>query len=93
VISKARLREFWIHHPQAEVALVAWYKVATHAEWKSIVEVRTAYPHADAVGALTVFNIGGNDFRLVTHMRYEWQTVFIRWIGTHAEYSKGRWRA
>ena len=92
VITKARLRDFWTKHPQAKEPLIAWHKVAGHARWQSIVEVRAVYPQADAVGHLTVFNIGGNDFRLVTHIRYDWQKIFIKWIGTHAEYDKGKWK-
>src|SRR5207245_1881920 len=65
VISRKRLKEFWERHPQAEVPLRAWFQVASRAEWQHLVDVRRDFPHADAVGPWTVFNVGGNDFRLV----------------------------
>lgn len=92
VISKRRLREFWERHPQAAIPLMAWYKVATKASWNHIVDVRKTFPTADAVGSSTVFNIGGNDFRLVTEIVYLTHKVYIRWVGTHAEYDKGKWK-
>jgi mRNA interferase HigB len=92
VISKARLRAFWETHPQAETPLRAWHQVASTAVWRSLEDVRQTYPHADAVGRLTVFNIGGNAFRLITRIEYERQEVYIRAVLTHAEYDKEAWK-
>ncbi len=92
VISRRRLREFWERHPQAEVPLRAWFQVASRAEWQHVVDVRRDFPHADAVGRWTVFNIGGNDFRLVAEIVYATHKVFIRFVGTHQEYDRGRWK-
>jgi mRNA interferase HigB len=97
VISLKRLREFWERHPDAEPPLRAWYRIALGAEWESLRDVRTTYPHADGVEIesgeiLTVFNIGGNKYRLVTRIRYDYQLVNIRSVLTHAEYDKGKWK-
>ena len=92
VISKRRLREFWERHPQAEAPLSAWHQVASKAEWRHIMDVKRDFPHADAVGPWTVFNIGGNDYRLVTRISYAGHTVYVGFIGTHAEYGKGGWK-
>ena len=92
VIARRRLKEFWVRHPQAEVPLRAWFQVASKAEWRHLVDVRRDFPHADGVGPWTVFNIGGNDFRLVVEMAYATHKVFIRFVGTHQEYDKGRWK-
>lgn len=97
VISLRRLREFWEQHPDAEAPLQTWYRVARHAEWTSIRDVRQTYPDADAVTAesgatMTVFNIGGNKYRLITSIWYEGQHVYIKRVLTHAEYSKDRWK-
>jgi mRNA interferase HigB len=97
VISLKRLREFWERHPDAEVPLRAWYRIALGAEWESLRDVRATYPHADGVETesgevLTVFNIGGNKYRLVTRIRYDYQLVNIRTVLTHAEYDKGKWK-
>ncbi len=91
------LREFWEWRPDAEVPLQAWYRVARCAEWNSIRDVRQTYPDADAVTAdsgatMTVFNIGGNRYRLITSIWYEGQQVYIKMVLTHAEYSKERWK-
>ena len=97
VISLKRLREFWQRHADAEQPLRAWYKVVAGAAWKSLRDVRLTYPHADAVetpsgGTLTVFNVGGNRYRLIARIRYDYQLVNIRMVLTHAEYSKGKWK-
>jgi mRNA interferase HigB len=92
VISRKRLKECWERHPQAEVPLRAWFQVASKAEWQHIADVRRDFPHADAVGRWTVFNIGGNDYRLVVEIAYMTHKVYVRFVGTHQEYDKGRWK-
>lgn len=98
VISIRRLREFWEAHPDAEGPLRQWYRVALAAEWRSLQDVRKTYASADAVEAasgtsLTAFNIGGNKYRLITSIWYGGEQVYVKRVLTHAEYSKGRWRA
>ncbi|MFZ4572987.1 MAG: type II toxin-antitoxin system HigB family toxin [Phycisphaerales bacterium] len=96
VISLKVLREFWETHPDAEAPLRAWYKTALGAEWKSLRDARATYPHADGVetsrGTLTVFNIGGNKYRLIARIRYDYQLVNVRTVLTHAEYDRGKWK-
>ena len=73
-----------------------WYWVAKRAEWASITDVRRTFPHADAVktesGTLTVFNIAGNKYRLITRIRYEHRLINVRTVLTHADYDKGKWK-
>lgn len=97
IISLKLLREFWSLHPDAEMPLRHWYNVASHAEWRSLRHVRASYPHADGVETdrgeiLTVFNIGGNKYRLITRIRYDYQLVNIRFVLTHKEYDRGAWK-
>ena len=92
VISKKRLREFWRAYPDAARALKSWYKVTSKATWQSIAEVKADYSHADACGECTVFNIRGNNYRLITKIYYQHQTVLVRFVLTHQEYSKGGWK-
>ncbi len=97
VISRRILREFWARHPDAEGPLRQWFAVASAAEWVSLADVRTTYRHADAVVTasgerLTVFNVGGNKYRLVVRIRYDYRLVNVRRILTHAEYDRGRWK-
>ena len=92
VISRRRLKDFWVRHPQAEVPLRTWFQVASRADWQHLIDVRRDFPHADGTGRWTVFNIGGNDFRLVTEIAYGTHKVFIRFVGTHQEYDRGHWK-
>ena len=97
VISLKPLREFWQEHPDARVPLRLWYRTATNAAWSSLQEVRRTYRHADAVKTvggdmLTVFNIGGNKYRLVARIRYDYGLVNVRAVLTHREYDEGKWK-
>lgn len=91
-ISYRKIREFIHLHPSAEFSLGSWYKIAKKANWQSIVDVRKDYPHADLVGRFVVFNIAGNNYRLITEIHFESQLVLIRHILTHADYDKGKWK-
>ena len=74
-----------------------WYRTALHAEWKNLQDARMDYPHADGVrtktsGTLTVFNIGGNKYRLISRIRYEYKLVNVRQVLTHAQYDGATWK-
>jgi mRNA interferase HigB len=96
VISLKPLRDFWRRHPDAEHALRMWHKVATKARWSSLRDVRRTYPHADVIRTrtdkLTVFNIGGNKYRLIARIRYDYQLVNVRQVLTHRQYDDGKWK-
>jgi len=92
VISRRKLAEFSLRHPDAEAALDVWYRVAKTSAWSHLQEIRQTYPHADAVGKWTVFNIRGNRYRLIAEIGYRSRIVFIRHILTHSEYDRGEWK-
>lgn len=97
VIKPVTLRQYGERHRDAREALRVWFVTAESARWKSIADVRVTYPHADAakVGSgatVTIFNIKGNAYRLITAIHYSTGIVFIRDFLTHAEYSKGAWK-
>ena len=97
VISLKPLRAFWEQHPDAERPLRQWYKTVTRAVWGSLQDAQCDYPHADGVqtkrgDTLTVFNIGGNKYRLVARIRYDYCLVNVRAVLTHKKYSSGKWR-
>jgi len=92
VISRRALREFAKRHPDAELPLDAWFRIASAAHWRSLEDVRHIYPHADLVGQYTVFNIKGNTYRLITVIRYAPAIIYIRKVMTHADYDKGNWK-
>ena len=92
VISRKALRQFTVMHPEAVAAMDHWYRVARKAGWKNLTEVRGDFRHADLVGRYTVFNVGGNRYRLVTRIDYHHQLVFVRNVLTHRECDKGKWK-
>ncbi len=89
VIAKRTLREFWELHADAEQPLKAWYDEARKAQWLQPSDIKARYRSASFVANnRTVFNIGGNKYRLVIAIDYLRQTLFVKFIGTHAEYDK-----
>jgi mRNA interferase HigB len=92
VITKLRLTKFWQRYSQAQVGLSLWYKLTTSAQWQNLAEVRETFGSTDQVANFTVFNIGGNKYRLITSIDYTYQKVFIRDVLTHAEYNQEKWK-
>ncbi len=89
VVAKKVLREFWGKHADSEEQLKIWYKEASKAKWISPADIKNEYPKASILKAgRVVFNICGNKYRLVAHINYLRQWVFIRFIGTHNDYDK-----
>ena len=92
VISRKRLKEAALRHPELETALDAWFRIARKAYWQGLMDVRKTFANADAVGKWTVFNIKGNKFRLITEISYRYQRLYIRDVLTHAEYDLEKWK-
>lgn len=89
IIAKKILREFWGKHPDCEQQLKSWFHETSKAEWSSTKIIRKKYPSASFLSDnRIVFNIKGNHYRLVVKINYNYQMVWIRFIGTHAEYDK-----
>ena len=89
VFSKRTLREFWERHADAERPLRSWYQDADDANWDTSAAVRAQFASASIIaGNRVVFNIKGNDYRLVVSINYRRRAVYIRFIGTHAEYDR-----
>ena len=89
VIAKRTLRLFWEVHRDAEDPLLAWFHEAEAATWTSPMDVKARYPKASIVGNdRVVFNIKGNEYRLVVRINYQGRVVKVRFIGTHAEYDQ-----
>jgi mRNA interferase HigB len=89
VISKKILREFWEKHVDSTQQLKSWFQETSVADWKSPKQIKKDYPSASFLADnRVVFNIKGNKYRLVVRINYEYSMVWIRFIGTHAEYDK-----
>jgi mRNA interferase HigB len=94
VITKRRLRKFWENpkHPHAERPLLDWYQAVTDAEWHRFADVKMTFNSCDQVGSKTVFDVGGNRYRIIAFIDYESQRVYIRAVLDHKEYDKGNWK-
>ncbi len=88
----AVLNAFKQQHPDAQSSINTWFTIASNAGWKDIIEIKQTYPHADAVGACTVFNVKGNHYRLIAKIDYRAQIISIKRVLTHAEYDKEKWK-
>jgi mRNA interferase HigB len=93
IIAKSRLMALAAAHGHCIEQVVAWYNIASKATWHNLAEVRQTYRHADLVGDKTVFNIKGNAYRLIVHIRYDRGIIYIKDLLTHAEYDRGTWKA
>ena len=91
ILAFRSLREFWKRpeYANSETSLRSWYHDAKNADWKNANEIKLQYINASIIGdGRVVFNIKGNSYRLVVSIDYEFQVIFIRFIGTHKEYDK-----
>ena len=87
VIAVATLRAFWQRHPDAEQPLKAWFEEATKANWTQPSDIKARYRSASVLkNRRVVFNIKGNEYRLIVAIAYRLQIVYVKFIGTHAEY-------
>ena len=87
VVAVKFLRSFWEKHPDAEQALKSWVDEARKASWAQPSEVKEKYRNASILKSRrVVFNIKGNDYRLVVSVAYQYQAVYVKFIGTHEEY-------
>jgi mRNA interferase HigB len=92
IITRRRLLEFSQKYPNAKKPLDLRYRIVKHNNFNSFSDLQKIFPSADQVGRLTVFNIGGNKFRLITFIIYAKKKVYIRDILTHKIYDKGKWK-
>lgn len=89
VISYGTLKAFYDRHPDAEEALNNWYKLVLSSDWSQLSDIKQVFNSVDYVGNdRFVFNIRGNRYRLIAMILFNIRTVFIRFVGTHAEYDK-----
>jgi mRNA interferase HigB len=92
VISRKKLKDAASTHAELTPSLNAWFKITRKAKWRSLADVRGTFSNADIYGECTIFNIKGNNYRLIAWINYQTQKVFIRSVLTHADYTKGGWK-
>lgn len=89
IFAKSTLRKFWEKHAETEQYLKTWYDTAMSSEWRDPNDIKRTYANASILkNSRVVFNIKGNDYRLVAKINFEKQWLFVRFIGTHSEYDK-----
>ena len=89
IIALSTLRAFWGKYPDSELPLRAWYALASRANWKTPTDIKEAYRNASfTANNRLVFNVKGNDYRLVAAVRYDLGLMYVRFIGTHRQYDK-----
>lgn len=89
VLTKKNLVTFWNKHPLAEQPLKAWYDEANKVLWKTPQDIKNQHANASIIGNnRVVFNIKGNDYRLIASIAYKFGLVYVKFVGTHAEYDK-----
>jgi mRNA interferase HigB len=92
VISRKKLKEAATRHSDLEAPLDVWFRIAKRASWQTLADVRKTFSSADSVEKWTVFNIKGNNYRLITEINYRFQRIYIRHVLTHSEYDQKRWK-
>jgi mRNA interferase HigB len=92
IVSKRRIREFRMRFPKAAEPLQHWANAVQAAAWKNPGALNADFGSADFVGDLTVFNVGGNKYRLIAFVHYLRQIVYIKHILTHERYDEGEWK-
>lgn len=92
--SKKALRDFWENpkNSEAEKPLLEWYHVVRKSRWNTFAEVRQTFNSADQYGRKTIFNIGGNKYRLIAVIDFELHILYVRAVLTHKEYDKAQWK-
>jgi mRNA interferase HigB len=89
VISYRTIREYADQHKDVEDQLNNWYTLAEESDWANFSEMRQLFNSVDSVGnGLYVFNIKGNNYRLIVRIIFRVRTIYIKFIGTHKEYDK-----
>ena len=92
IITRKRLRDFSEAHSDAAKSLDAWYQIAKRANWKNSEELKKDFNSTDIAGKFTVFNIKGNQYRLIVDIQYHLQTIYIKYVLTHSDYDKDEWK-
>ncbi len=87
VIAPRTLREFWQKHPEAESSMRFWYNTMRRINPASFQELRETFSSADYAAPYTIFNVGGNNYRVIVNIHYPSRAAFIKFVLTHIEYN------
>jgi len=93
LISHRTLREFAAMHPESNQTLQEWRRLIERNCFPHFAAIKQVFNSVDKVRELTVFNIGGNKFRLIAYLQFDKQVVYVKAVLTHKEYDKGGWKS
>ena len=89
IIAISTLRNYWTEHRLAEQSLKSWIQETEKSNWKNSAELKSKFRNASIINSKrVVFNIRGNDYRLIVDVEYRLKIIFMVWIGAHTEYDK-----
>ena len=88
IIAKKILEKFWLKHPGARAPLESWYKLVSKSDFNSFLELRESFNTADYVAPFVVFDIAGNNFRIIAAVHFNRNKLYIREVMTHSEYDR-----
>lgn len=92
LISAGKLKKAASEYPDVTNTIKAFCKTIAQAQWGSLIDVQQVYRDAESVGSFTVFNIKGNQYRLILDIDYEEQVAYFKYFLTHPEYDRDRWK-
>lgn len=92
IISRKALRTYWEKHPEAEEVLQDWYLKIKKFNPRNFAALRQSIPSTDLFGDCFVFDVGGNNYRVITHVDFGLGIIWIRHVLSHAEYDKDKWK-
>ena len=92
IISEKPIKDFWEKHPESENAMKDWIKRVREADWNNFSDVRQTFNHADVYKSCVIFDVGGNKYRIIAKIKYEWKMVYIRFVLKHFEYDQKKWQ-
>ncbi len=93
IIAKAHINRACKEYPDAARGLESWYKIIADSQFNNFAELKQVFRSADQVGKIVVFNIKGNQYRLIAAVHYNTKIVYVREVMTHAEYDKDEWKS
>ncbi len=93
IISEKKLREFWRKHKEAEPPMREWIKIVRKQICNNFADVRKTFNHADIYGNCTIFDVGGNKYRIIAKTAYVIKVIYIRFVITHSEYDEKKWQS
>jgi len=93
IVTERKLKEFWAKNKLAETVVRDWIQAVSLADWKTSVDVKKTFNSTNIYKGCTIFDIGGNKYRIIAKVEYQIHIVFIRFVLTHSEYDEKKWQS